>query len=109
MVTHTNTGIYVIKDGDTPHSVANYVYNDKTMYHVLIKENPQDWVPGFPIEVPNKKGRQTEVLPEEGAFDVIRRMFPNQPIHLYLDRFYGWNGGDEYQPEAGDFVYVPER
>lgn len=109
MITHINTGTYTLQDGDTPHSVSNYVYGDKTLYHVLLKANPSEWAIGFPIEVPNKKGRQTEVLQDESSFDVIRRMFPNQPIHLYLDKFYGWNGGEDYVPAEGDIVFVPER
>lgn len=109
MVKHVNTGRYSLRQGDNPRSVAEYVYRDGSLYHVLLKANPFEWDEGDTVFIPNKPGRETEVKQDEVVFDVIRRMFPNQPIHLYLDKFYGWNGGEDYSPQAGDVVYVPNR
>jgi len=110
MINHVNVGIYTVQEGDTPQSVAKLVYNDVRLYTSLLKDNPESaWSAGMQIEVRNKQGRTTEVRPEEDVIDIIRRMYSNQPVHLYIDRFYEWNGGKGYAPEAGDIVYVPER
>lgn len=109
MVNHVNTGRYKVQSGDTPRSVAEMVYRDGSLYHVLLKSNPFEWNEGDTIFVPNKAGRETEMKVDEAIFDVIERMFPNQPIHYYIERFYAWNGGNECSPEVGDIVYVPER
>lgn len=110
MITHVNIGVYTLKEGDTPQTVAKIAYNDVNMYTTLLKDNEDYmWDTGLQIQVRNKKGRTTEVQPGEDAVEIIRRMFQNQPVHLYLDRFYEWNGGRDYVPEAGDVVFVPER
>ena len=109
MVEHVNTGRYVVQEGDTPRSVAEFVYRDGSLYHVLLKKNPFEWYEGDTVVVPNKAGRKTVVVEGETINDIILRMFRNQPVHLYLERFYRWNGGEDYMPEAGDVVYVPER
>lgn len=109
MVRHVNTGRYKVREHDTPRSVADAVYRDGSLYHVLLKANPFEWEVGDTIFIPNKAGRETEMKVDEAVFDAIGRMFPNQPIHYYVDRFFMWNGGDDYVPEEGDTVYVPER
>lgn len=109
MIEHVNIGRYTVQQGDTPRTVADLAYRNGDMYVRVMKENPHEWEEGDIVLVPNKKGRLTDVLPGEDVGDIISRMFPGQPPHIYIERFYLWNGGYDYVPEEGDQVYVPER
>lgn len=110
MVYHVNIGTYVLKEGDTPRSVAELAYKDGNMYTALTKANlGSNWEPGETVKVPNKKGRETVVEDGESTRQVIQRMFKNDPPHIYFDKFLAWNGGEQAEFMTGKKVYVPER
>lgn len=105
-VTHVLHGVYRLSPGEEPRDVASKVYGDGSRYHILIKHNP-DWV--SPVTVPNKAGRTTIVRAGEEAKDLVSRMFPNQPVHLYEERYRDWNASILPQDIVGESVFVPER
>lgn len=109
MIERRSHGTFLLQDGDTPRSVAEVVYGDGSRYAILLKYNPEQWVPGTRIEVPNKAGRSTTVEDGEQTRDLIARMFKNQPVHLYLKRYYQWNGMREATDLVGETVFIPER
>ncbi len=103
-------GYYVLQTGDDAQQVAHNLYGDVHKSNVLLEANKNtEWTPGNTIVVPNKKGRQSVYKDGESPQQVIERLFPGQPVHLYLNRYFLWNGGHEFPPKSGDFVYVPER
>lgn len=110
MVYHVNTGLYILGYKQDPREVARVAYGDGHLYHVLLKHNTHsNWQEGDVIEVPNKKGRQTIVEDGEILVDLIKRMFPNQPTHLYVDRYLQWNAHILPEDLAGTMVFIPER
>jgi hypothetical protein len=110
MVEHVNVGVYTLKEGDTPRSVAEDVYSDGNLYTVLTKNNLEsNWEPSEKIKVPNKKGRRTVVQDRESIKTLLQRMYPHDPPHIYYKKFYTWNGGVQVEDLVGSQVYVPER
>jgi hypothetical protein len=102
-------GLYKVREGDQPRSIAARVYGDGSKYSMLLAANPHTNA-GTQIIVPNVKGRTTEVEYDgESPQEIIRRLFPNQPIHMYLQRFYTWNGGEDAELMLGEMVFVPDR
>lgn len=109
-VEHVDHGLYLLNDGDTPMSVARRVYGgDVHKVKSLLDANPADWTEVYRVVVPGKKGRTAIVGEGESPHDLIRRMFPNQPMSIYLQPFFTWNGGQEMHLTPGELVYVPER
>jgi hypothetical protein len=108
--TRVNEGYYYVRKGDTAKIVAQRVYGgDGHKSSVLLKANPEIWDEESFITVPGVDGRVANILPGESPASVIRRMFPGQPVHLYQDRFFVWNGGKDRTFEGGGLVFVPER
>lgn len=101
-------GLWTLKEGDTPRTIAQYVYGDGHRYADLLKANKdREWVPGAQVVVPNKNCYSTFVREGESPHDVIRRLFPNQMPHLFIDRFLEWNGGT-VDLEVNQFVCIPQ-
>jgi len=110
MIYHVNIGKYVLKEGDTPRSVAEVVYKDGSMYTTLTTHNKElEWEPGNIVQVPNKKGRETTVEDGESTRQVLQRMYRHDPPHIYFNKFLDWNGGLHAEELSGQTVFVPER
>jgi len=110
MIYHVNIGRYILKNDDTPRSVAEDVYSDGNMYTVLTKNNvDSSWEQGEVIFVPNKKGRETVVQEGESTKQVIQRMYRHDPPHVHLQKFLLWNANLHAESLVGETVYVPER
>jgi hypothetical protein len=107
--TAVSDGQYLLREHDTPRSVAELVYGDGAKYQVLLAKNAFLWESGRRIEVPNKRGRISQFVAGESPMQLIARMFPNQPVHLFLPKFFLWNGGQEHELVEGDIVFIPER
>ena len=41
--------------------------------------------------------------------EVIARLYPFQPTHLYIERFYRWNGNKDASALEGQMVFIPEH
>lgn len=110
MIHRMTSGVYRLRKGDTPRKVAELVYGDGNKSSVLLQANPEHWMDGDALQVPNKAGIATQVKYDgESAAECIRRMFPDQPTHIYMDKFFLWNGGQTEELQAGDLVFVPDR
>lgn len=107
--TEVTEGYYYVCKGDTAKSVALALYGDSHKSAQLKKANPEEWEPGTFISVPGIRGRVANLHTGESATAVIKRMFPGQPTHLYLHRFFLWNGGPDRNIAGGGLVFVPER
>lgn len=105
----TSEGYYYVRAKDTARSVSGVVYGDQNQYSKLLKANPDAWERGDLIVVPGVAGRVDNVHKGETTTRVIQRMFPGQPVHLYQNRFYAWNGGSGRQFAGGEVVFVPHR
>ena len=102
-------GLYYVREDDQASQVAERVYGDVKKSNNLLRANPSAWSAAELIRVPGVQGRVANVRSGESSTSVIRRMFPGQPTHIYLDRFYSWNGGDSRVFAGGELVFVPER
>lgn len=109
MIEHIDHGLYLLNPGDTASVVARRVYGDVHKSNVILQANPGDWDEKLRLVVPNKKGRTAYLQEGESPTDVIKRMFPNQPVHLYTLQYKIWNGGDDGWLGEDDLVFVPER
>lgn len=101
-------GSYRLSEGESPRDVAEKVYGDGSRYQILLKYN-NEWGSEELIHVPNKEGRVSTVLEEDDLRSLIKRMFPNQPIHLYEDRYFTWNANIHPSSLIGQEVFIPER
>lgn len=108
-VVQVNEGYYRFNVGETASSIARRVYGDVHKASALLRANEEDWEDLEQVVVPNKKGRVTQVQEGESVQRIIARMFPNQPVSIYMQPFFLWNGGEHIKLLPGDSVYVPER
>lgn len=106
-VTKVDEGLYVVRHHDTPKSVASLLYQNPLHYQTLLKHNPGVWNEGEHVKVPNRKGRVTTWLEGESIERMLKRMFPNQPVHIFRKLFDKWNADGKIEP--GATVFVPER
>lgn len=106
--THVKHGLYRLSEGESPREVAEKVYGDSSRYQILLKYN-DDWGTEEVITVPNKEGRITKVEEGDSLDSTIKRMFPNQPPHLYDRRYLVWNAGILPQDLVGENIFIPER
>ncbi len=102
-------GYYYVRKGDTSRSVANVVYGDQNKASRLVKANPEQWDPESHITVPGVSGRLDTMKPGESVTKVCQRVFPGQPVHLFQNRFYVWNGGQNRQFGGGEMIFIPNR
>lgn len=109
MVEHVSEGLYLLNDGDNATSVAKRLYGDPHKGVDLLQANPTSWDDLERVRVPHKRGRTTTVQEGEGVQRIIARMFPNQPVSIYIQPFSIWNGGSQMNLRPGDLVFVPER
>lgn len=109
-VEKTNTGIYILSEGESPAQVSLSVYGDTYKVPMLLKENPDiNWEKNDPVVIPNKKGRTTVVEKGETTAVLLSRMFSGQPTYLYLELFLKWNAGNIAEKLVGREIFVPER
>lgn len=110
-VTKVKTGLFLLGEEETSYrSVSQKVYNDPNKYQVILEANAGVlWAPGIQLVIPNRDGRVTIPQEDESSTDLIRRMFPGQPPHMYLDNYFKWNDGFEADELVGIKVFVPER
>lgn len=109
MIHEMRHGLYKLQAGDNPRKVAEKVYGDGSKASVLLSANPEAWMTGDTIEVPNKPGKATQVRYDgQSAAELIRTMFPEQPTHIFIDTFFKWNGGRD-DLVMGDLVFLPNR
>jgi len=103
-------GVYRLRKGDNARKVAELVYGDQNKASVLLQANPEAWIEGDAIQVPNKAGVATQVRYDgQSPAELIRTMFPEQPTHIFMDKFYLWNGGQDELLQMGDLVFLPNR
>ena len=104
-------GWYLLNAGDTAQTIARSLYGDPRKYAILLHSNPIPWDEVTHIRVPNKSGRVTRIVEGDSPQRIIERLFPNQPVSIYLQPFFKWNGGQGYRLDlaVGDMVFVPER
>jgi hypothetical protein len=108
MIQNTTYGYYRLAKGDTARTVAVTVYGDGNRYHELLQANPSKWEDGAQIQVPNVRGRLATIdYDGESPQSVIRRMFPEHMTHLFLNKYFDWNGGEWVDVVKGDLVFVP--
>lgn len=101
-------GLYLLNDGDTARTVAHKVYADPLKGGLLLNVNG-NFTDLERVTCPGKKGRVTEWQKDDTPQRVIRRMFPEQPVSIFIEPFYKWNGGREMHLLEGDVVFIPER
>lgn len=113
-VERVTEGTYVVRVGDDPMTVADRLLGNPLEGQNLIKVNPLPWEPGDRIVVPNKKGRVSVwratangEWPAESEDALIRRMFNDQPVHIFYKLFLLWNNDGNVEP--GSKVFIPER
>jgi len=110
MVSEVNVGRYRLGYQSSPQEVALAVYGDVTKVPMLLKENPDiQWGAGDMVLAPNKKGCLTEVQQGETTVEVIKRCYPHQPSHLFVDAFLKWNNGLLAEDLVGQVVFIPHR
>jgi len=98
------------EDEQSYRTVSEKVYNDPNMYQMMLIANVGvSCAPGLTLRIPNKEGRIAVPQESETTPELIARMFPNQPVHLYTDNFYKWNAGNEAEDLIGSQVFIPER
>lgn len=110
MVESTNTGTYILSEGETPAQVSLTVYGDTYKVPLLLKENSGiKWEAGESVVIPNKKGRTTVVQEGETTNSLLARMYGGQPTYLYVQLYLKWNAGIIAEDLVGREVFVPER
>jgi hypothetical protein len=102
-------GYYYLQPGDNATKVARKVYGDPHKASVLLNVNDTDWDYVEQVVVPNKKGRITKWQEVDSPHKVIARLFPEQPVSIYMQPFFIWNGGVDRKILPGEVVFVPER
>jgi len=105
MVEKATEGLYRVQGLESAQDVARTVYGDVHKSTALLRANPYEWDVGDLIKVPGRPGRVEIWREDETVGELIKRMFPNQPVHIYLYRLAQWNG----RAKPGDVVFVPER
>lgn len=101
-------GLYLLNDGDNARTVAHKVYADPNKGGLLLQANG-DFDELEHVVVPGKKGRVGEWLEGDSPQKIIGRLFPGQPVSIFIEPFYKWNGGREMHLRPGDTVFIPER
>lgn len=110
MISHVNTGLYILCPGETVQDVARKVYNDVRMYTALLKANPDcRWEVGDIIRVINVRGRTTIVQEGETTAELISRMYKGHMVHQFIDKYLLWNGGKLAEELVGSEIFIPER
>ena len=106
-INKTYGGVYLIRDGDTPRSIALTVYGDEQKQGLLMEHNLDcDWSPGTIIAVPMKWGRSGTFEADDSVLTVVGRLFPESSvIGPLIETFIKWNGP---APEEGAPVFIPE-
>lgn len=107
-VDKVDQGLYRLSEGESPRDVALTVYGDGNLYQRLLVAN-ENWGSEPVVVVPFKQGRVTVVQPDDDLRSLIGRMFPNQPRHLYLSRYFDWNADTQPNFLIGEEVFIPER
>lgn len=104
-------GRFLIGEDETSYrTVSEKVYNDPNKYQIILNANGGvNWKAGVYLRIPHKEGRIATPQESETTPELIARMFPNQPVHLYTDNFYKWNAGNEAEDLIGSQVFIPER
>lgn len=101
-------GTFRLSEGESPREVAEKVYGDSSRYQILLKYN-DNWETLETVVVPNKGGRTDIVRTDDTLKSLVKRMFPNQPVHLYEDRYMVWNAGLLPENLVGHTIFIPER
>lgn len=110
MISHVNTGLYILGPGETAQDVAKKVYNDVHRYPALLKANQDcQWQVGDIIKVINVRGRTTVVEAGETTAGLISRVYKGHMVHQYIDKYLLWNGGKLAEELVGTEVFIPER
>jgi hypothetical protein len=110
MISHVNTGLYILGPGETVQEVSKKVYNDVHRYQALLKANPDcRWEVGDIIKVNNVRGRTTVVLDGETTAELISRVYKGHMVHQFIDKYLLWNGGKLAEELVGTEVFIPER
>jgi hypothetical protein len=104
---NASDGLFYLTKDMSPREVAEVVYGDGSRYLPLLRENDHStWGAGETVVVPNKKGRIDTWGVGEAADQLVQRMFPGQPAHLFVGLLRKWNGDESRE---GAEVFVPER
>lgn len=107
-----NDGLYYVRRGDGPWSVAERAYGDPFWRAALIPTNPLE--PGFKasghlIHTPGIGGIVTTMRKGEGPIQVMARCRPDRNPANWLHRFYAFNGDPQTRTlHPGDVVFVPD-
>lgn len=110
MISHVNTGLYILGPGETAQDVARKVYNDVHRYPALLKANdPCEWEAGDIIKVHNVAGRIATVKQGETTTELIGRMYKGHMPHQFIDRYLLWNNGKLAEELVGTEIFIPER
>lgn len=104
-----DNGLYFVQPGNSPWQVAEFAYGKGTKYPDIMAANMDDengvMNPGELWNVPDVDGAALVVNPGEGAYSLIRRG-GSTPNSATIERFYGWNGGQNRTLHPGDTVFV---
>lgn len=110
MISHVNTGLYILGPGETAQDVAAKVYNDVHRYPALLKANdPCKWEVGDIIKVINVTGRTTVVEDGETTAELISRVYKGHMVHQFIDKYLMWNNGKLAEELVGTEVFIPDR
>lgn len=106
MVREIETGFYILKDEDTPWSVANEVYGDGTQYPKLTEINSK-WLPGCKIYTPDVKGLAYVVEEGDDCFTILERI-GKSPNTYTLYQLAIYNGGADRVYMKGEEAFFPD-
>lgn len=104
------TGSYYVQPGDAPWPVEKKVYGGTGANWKAHFTESQFSQPHVTIPLPDLAGVTAAILPGEGPFQTMKRMYPADNVYApgRLQRFYDLNGGKARVLHPGDVVFLDE-
>jgi peptidoglycan hydrolase-like protein with peptidoglycan-binding domain len=106
-ITAVEEGVYWVQLGDGPWPAAQRVYADGNNWQKYFQES-QFSKPSYHIPAPGLAGKTTFMLPGEGPYAVMARLYPQDNVYApgRLQRFYDLNGSKARSLNPGDLVFL---
>jgi peptidoglycan hydrolase-like protein with peptidoglycan-binding domain len=106
-ITAVEEGVYWVQLGDAPWPAADRVYSDGVHWDKYFQER-QFSKPNYHIPTPGLSGKTTFMLPGEGPYAAMARMYPADNVYYpgRLQRFYDLNGSKARGLNPGDLVFL---
>ena len=101
-------GLYRVPKMLTPGEVCLRVYGNLKQLPVLLEENPDcTWQYDDVVVCPNKKGRTGEPIAGDSVTSFIKRVYPGQPPHEYVQGYLQWNAHMLPNELVGETLFIP--